>query len=33
MGGGNFFFLYLVFFVINFFIQLISGKLTPPTTT
>lgn len=27
-GGGNFFFLYIIFFVINFVIQLISGGLT-----
>jgi len=31
-GGGNFFFLYIIFFIINFVIQLVTGQLTPAAT-
>ncbi len=31
MGGGNFFFLYIIFFVINFVIKLVTGQLATPT--
>jgi hypothetical protein len=35
MLGGNFFITYIIFFVINFVIQLVSGNLSSlfPTTT
>lgn len=31
IGGGNSFFLYIIFFIINFVIQLVTGQLTTPT--
>jgi hypothetical protein len=31
-GGGNPFFLYIIFFIINFIIELVTGQLTPTTT-